>query len=99
MKIGIEYGSALVLLYGKNIAHAHIDLIGFSISITAKITSLSFPGEVIVGENIYHNLDIGQQKYFLALYAERNSKWGSVMKYNNNLNYRLYKYVKGNSQI
>jgi adenylate cyclase len=99
VKIGIEYGSALVLLYGKNIAHAHIDLIGFSISITAKITSLSFPGEVIVGENIYHNLDIGQQKYFLALYAERNSKWGSVMKYNNNLNYRLYKYVKGNSQI
>jgi class 3 adenylate cyclase len=57
VKIGIEYGSALVLLYGKNIAHAHIDLIGFSISITAKITSLSFPGEVIVGENKYHNLD------------------------------------------
>ncbi len=57
VKIGIEYGSALVLLYGKNIAHAHIDLIGFSISITAKITSLSFPGEVIVGENIFHNLD------------------------------------------
>ncbi len=99
VKIGIEYGSALVLLYGKNIAHAHIDLIGFSISITAKITSLSFPGEVIVGENIYHNLDAEEKKYFLALYAERNSKWDSVMKYNNNLSYRIYKYVKGDSQI
>jgi adenylate cyclase len=99
VKIGIEYGSALVLLYGKNIAHAHIDLIGFSISITAKITSLSFPGEVIVGENIYHNLDDEEKKYFLALYAERNSKWDSVMKYNNNLSYRIYKYVKGDSQI
>ncbi len=99
VKIGIEYGSALVLLYGKNIAHAHIDLIGFSISITAKITSLSFPGEVIVGENIFHNLDESQKKYFVALYTERNSKWDIAMKYNNNLNYRIYKYIKEDSQI
>ena len=97
VKIGIEYGSALVLLYGKNIAHAHIDLIGFSISITAKITSLSFPGEVIVGENIFHNLDEDQKKYFIALYTERNSKWDIAMKYNNNLNYRIYKYIKEDS--
>ena len=99
VKIGIEYGSALVLLYGKNIAHAHIDLIGFSISITAKITSLSFPGEVIVGENIFHNLDMDQKKYFIALYAERNSKWDNVMRYNNKLNYRIYKYIKVDSQV
>ncbi len=97
VKIGIEYGSALVLLYGKNIAHAHIDLIGFSISIAAKITSLSFPGEVIVGENIFHNLDEDQKKYFIALYTERNSKWDIAMKYNNNLNYRIYKYIKEDS--
>jgi adenylate cyclase len=99
VKIGIEYGNALVLLYGKNIAHAHIDLIGFSISIAAKITSLSSPGEVIVGENIHHNLDISQRKYFIALYDDRNSKWDTAMKYNNNLNYRIYKYVKEDSQI
>ena len=97
VKIGIEYGSALVLLYGKNIAHAHIDLIGFSISIAAKITSLSFPGEVIVGENIFHNLDEDQKKYFIALYTERNSKWDIAMRYNNNLNYRIYKYIKEDS--
>jgi class 3 adenylate cyclase len=94
VKIGIEYGSALVLLYGKNIAHAHIDLIGFNISIAAKITSLSFPGEVIVGQNIFHNLDLSQRKYFIALYEERNSKWDTTMKYNNKLNYRIYKYLK-----
>ncbi|MFI5407336.1 MAG: adenylate/guanylate cyclase domain-containing protein [Nitrososphaerales archaeon] len=97
VKIGIEYGSALVLLYGKNIAHAYIDLIGFSISIAAKITSLSFPGEVIVGENIFHNLDEDQKKYFIALYTERNSKWDIAMRYNNNLNYRIYKYIKEDS--
>lgn len=99
VKVGIEYGSALVLLYGKNISHAHIDLIGFSISIAAKIASLSFPGEVIVGENVFHNVDINQKKYFIALYAERNSKWDIVMRYNNNLDYRIYKYIKEDSQI
>ena len=99
VKIGIEYGSALVLLYGKNVAHAHIDLIGFSISITAKITSLSFPGEVIVGQNIFNNIELSQKKYFIALYEERNSKRDTAMKYNNNLNYRIYKYIKDDGQI
>ena len=99
VKIGIESGSAHVLLYGKNVAHAHIDLIGFSISIAAKITSLSFPGEVIVGQNIFHNLDLSQKKYFVALYEERNSKWDAAMKYNSKLNYRIYKYIKEDSQI
>ncbi|VFJ12783.1 adenylate/guanylate cyclase domain-containing protein [Candidatus Nitrosocosmicus franklandus] len=93
VKIGIEYGSALVLLYGKNIEHAHIDLIGFSISIASKITSMAFPNEIVVGENIYNNVDSDKKKYFLALY-DHYDKWSSVMKYNNNLKYHVYKYIK-----
>ena len=93
VKIGIEYGSALVLLYGKNIDHAHVDLIGFSISIASKITSMAYPDEIIVGENVYNNLDVKKKKHFLALYDYHN-KWNSVMKYNNNLKYHIYKYIK-----
>ena len=93
VKIGIEYGSALVLLYGKNIDHAHVDLIGFSISIASKITSMAYPDEIIVGENIYNNLDQDKKEYFLALY-DYHDKWNSVMKYNNNLKYHIYKYIK-----
>ena len=93
VKIGIEYGSALVLLYGKNINHAHIDLIGFSISIAAKITSLAYPNEIVVGENIYNNTNTDSKKYFVTLY-DSNSKWESVMKYNSNLTYHIYKYIK-----
>jgi len=99
VKIGIEYGSALVLLYGKNVAHAHIDLIGFNISIAAKITSLSLPGEVIVGQNIFQNIESSQKKYFIAVYEERISKWDTAMKHNNNLRYRIYKYIKDDGQI
>ena len=93
VKIGIEYGSALVLLYGKNIDHAHVDLIGFSISIASKITSMAYPDEIIVGENVYNNLDVKKKEHFLALYDYHN-KWNSVMKYNNNLKYHIYKYIK-----
>jgi class 3 adenylate cyclase len=93
VKIGIEYGSALVLLYGKNIDHANVDLIGFSISIASKITSMAYPDEIIVGENIYNNLDLENREHFLALYDHHN-KWDSVMKYNNNLKYHIYKYIK-----
>ncbi|KAF0869988.1 adenylate/guanylate cyclase domain-containing protein [Candidatus Nitrosocosmicus agrestis] len=93
IKIGIEYGSALVILYGKNINHAHIDLIGFSISIAAKITSVAYPNEIVVGENAYNNIDSSLKKSLVTLY-DNNSKWTSTMKFNNNLSYRIYKYTK-----
>lgn len=93
IKIGIEYGTALVLLYGKNINHAHIDLIGFSISIAAKIASMAYPNEIVVGENVYNNVDSGSKKFFVTLY-DNNSKWASAMKYNNNLSYHIYKYTR-----
>lgn len=96
VKIGIEYGTAIVLLYGKNITHAHIDLIGFSISIAAKITSLAFPNEIVVGQNAYDNIEQGERKFFVALDGNQNSKWISAMKYNRNLKYDVYKYIKKN---
>ncbi len=96
VKIGIEYGTALVLVYGQNVHHAPIDLIGFSISIASKITSMAYPNEIIVGENIYDNISDSEKQYFLALYDDHQDKWNSVMKYNNNLKYHIYKYIKNN---
>ena len=95
VKIGIEYGTALVLVYGQNVHHAPVDLIGFSISIASKITSMAYPNEIVVGENFYDNIDDNEKKYFLALY-DHQDKWNSVMKYNNNLKYHIYKYIKNN---
>ncbi len=93
VKVGIEYGTALVLLYGQNVAHAPLDVIGFSMSIAAKITSMAYPDEIIVGENIYNNINSDEKESFLALY-DHQDKWNSVMRYNNNLKYHIYKYIK-----
>jgi adenylate cyclase len=63
VKIGLEYGEATVLVYGKNIEFAHIDIIGVSISISAKITPLTSPNEIIVGENAYNQMRIIKRNF------------------------------------
>ena len=52
VKIGVDYGDALVVLYRKSLHSAHIDLIGSSI--TAKIASFAQPNEIVIGQSIYN---------------------------------------------
>jgi class 3 adenylate cyclase len=53
VRTGLAYGSALVVLYGKSIEKAHIDITGSSISLASKITSIAKPNQVLIGEHIY----------------------------------------------
>jgi class 3 adenylate cyclase len=94
VKIGIEHGDAIILVYGKNVEFAHIDIIGFSISIASKITSLASPNEIIVGENAYDHMGNDNKEHFIDLTSEKESKWDSVMKYNDDMQYRVFKYEK-----
>lgn len=94
VKVGIDHGEAIILVYGKNVEFAHLDIIGFGISITSKITSLASPNEIITGENAYSLMDEDKKKYFVEITYEQGSKWDIVMKYNNGLKYRVFKYIK-----
>jgi class 3 adenylate cyclase len=47
LRIGLDFGEALVVPYGKI-------LIGSSISIAAKIVSVAQPNQVLIGESIYN---------------------------------------------
>jgi class 3 adenylate cyclase len=53
VRTGLAYGSALVVLYGKSIEKAHIDITGSSISLASKIASIAKPNQVLIGEHIY----------------------------------------------
>ena len=94
VKIGIEHGDATILVYGKNVEYAHIDIIGFSISIASKITSLASQNEIIVGENAYNHMENDDKKLFKELTSEKESKWDNIMRYNDDMNYRVFKYLK-----
>ena len=36
LRLGLDYGDALVVLYGKSLEKAHIDLIGWGISMARR---------------------------------------------------------------
>jgi class 3 adenylate cyclase len=56
VKIGLAYGYALVVLYGKSLEKAHIDIVGSSISLSAKISSIAKANQILLGESIYNIL-------------------------------------------
>jgi len=56
VKIGIDLGESMVVLYGKNIDTSHIDIIGSCISLSSKITGLAKPNQILISENIFEIL-------------------------------------------
>ena len=56
VKIGIDLGESMIVLYGKNLDTSHIDLIGSNISIASKITALAKPNQILFSENIFENI-------------------------------------------
>src|ERR687885_1171959 len=53
VRIGLAYGYALVVVYGKSLEKSHIDIVGSSISLASKIASIAQPNQVLVGESIH----------------------------------------------
>ena len=69
VKIGIDEGENVVVQYGHD-KSSLIDILGYSMSITAKLTSLTDPDKITIGEDVY---DI--------LHPEIKSKFAEI-KYN-----------------
>lgn len=100
VRIGLEYGYALVVLYGKNIEKAHLDIIGSSINLAAKIASIAKPNQVLAGEFIYytvrspaddnHPLDDSR---FEELKLDP-AKWKYLSHFSPESMYRVYKYLE-----
>ena len=56
VKIGIDLGESMIVLYGKNLDTSHIDLIGSGISIASKITALAKPNQILISENVFETI-------------------------------------------
>jgi adenylate cyclase len=56
VRIGLAYGYGLVVLYGKSLEEAHIDIVGSGISLASKIASIAQPNQILVGELVYNIL-------------------------------------------
>ncbi len=67
VKIGVDFGENLVVLYGKDASKSYIDIVGSSISVAAKITTIASPGQVVVGEDVYRLIETELKKEFLEI--------------------------------
>jgi class 3 adenylate cyclase len=65
IKIGIDFGENLVVLYGRDPTRSYVDIVGSSISVAAKITAMASPGQIMIGENVYEKCDSDMKKEFV----------------------------------
>jgi adenylate cyclase len=97
----MAYGYALVVLYGKSLEKAHIDIIGSSISLAAKIASIAKPNQVLVGEHIYNILFMSSASHKDSLnnsnFIEVNldpTKWKYLSHFDPESMYRVYEHLE-----
>ena len=85
VKIGMDFGTNLVVRYGADEEKAHVDIMGPAMNIAAKIQALARPNQILVGEDIYTRLHPSTQKTFEPV-IWKNKEW----KYHSRVTGKLY---------
>jgi len=88
VKIGIDEGENLVIQYEFD-KSAPIDLIGYPMNVTAKMTSLTGPNKITVGNNVYKLLHPNLQLKFHKMKIIKETGW-KYIDLENNLPYQVY---------
>lgn len=55
-KMSADHGEVQVVLYGKSIERSHIDIVGSSISMAAKMNPLAKNWQIVIGQSLYEKL-------------------------------------------
>jgi class 3 adenylate cyclase len=87
VKIGIDEGENLAIQYGFD-KSAPMDLIGYPMNVAAKITSLTGPNKISVGNNVYRLLHPTIQSEFYEM-KTKETEW-KYIDLENNLLYKIY---------
>ncbi|MGI0049628.1 MAG: adenylate/guanylate cyclase domain-containing protein [Nitrososphaera sp.] len=86
VKMSIDSGSVQVVLYGKSIERSHIDILGSSISVAAKMIPLAQTWQIVIGQSVHEKLankdDFAEIRVDPARWTYVDEKSGS--------SYRLY---------
>jgi class 3 adenylate cyclase len=85
VKIGIDEGKNVIVQYGHD-KSSLIDILGYPMNITAKITSLTNPDKITIGEDVYDVLHPEIKSKFTEIKCNID-KW----KYTDRETGRLYK--------
>ena len=64
VKIGIDFGTNMIVRYGSDAEKSHVDLLGPAMNIAAKIQGKAKPQEILIGEDVYTRIHPSLQKEF-----------------------------------
>lgn len=93
VRVGIDYGEVAVVQYGIDIYEfnnvtfktPHLDLIGYTISVAVKMTSLAEPDHLVIGQKLYDHLNDDLKSSFKKLQPSTE-----IWSYSNDTNDGLY---------
>ncbi len=86
VKIGVDFGQNIVVRYGADAEHSHVDLMGPAMNIAAKIQCMAKPNQILIGSDIFQRLNPNLQKEFTQI-IWKNNEW----KYRSRLTGEIYK--------
>src|ERR687883_1899394 len=87
VKVGIDEGENVIVQYGHD-KSSLIDILGYSMSITAKLTALTNPNKITLDEDVYDILHPEIKSKFLEIKYDIE-KWKYIDKHTGRL-YKLY---------
>ena len=86
-KIGIDAGENAIVKFGYE-QLSPIDILGYSMNVASKITSLTGANKVSIGENVYNSLDRKLQREFQEL-SIPEGRW-KYINYGTDKPYKVY---------
>lgn len=84
-KIGIDHGQNIIVRYGSDKRKSHVDILGPSMNMAAKIQNMAKPNQLLIGGDVYDKLHPETQKSFTKKIFGK-TKW----KYHHRKTGKLY---------
>ncbi len=86
VKVGVDFGQNIVVRYGADVKHSHVDLMGPAMNIAAKIQNMAKPNQILIGSDVFQRLHPNLQKEFTQIIWKDN-EW----RYRSRLTGEIYK--------
>jgi adenylate cyclase len=62
--VTIDFGDCSTVRYGANKHRAHVDLIGLTLNLAAKMQSYTKPNQITIGKSVFSRLGLKTKKLF-----------------------------------
>lgn len=89
-KIGVDFGQNIVVRYGADAKHSHVDLMGPAMNIAAKIQGMAHPNQILIGDDVYKRLHPTSQSRFKQI-VWRDDEWRYRSRVTGDI-YRVYEF-------